>query len=171
MVLIASLPATHPHSTYVLSYLPPGTKVHVPPWCLHRDARNFVCPEAFWPERWLVAGGHLSLSDAPFPLSPSPSTSVPRPTFAALHLDATPASTPAFIHNDIAFLAFSHGPMNCPGKGLAQVELRTVLCAILQRFRLRPREGERWDASAYEREFRDYFSATRPALPVVLERR
>ena len=92
--------------------------------------------------------------------------------FAALHINA-PASNSKFefVHNETAFLAFSHGPMNCPGKGLAQLELRTVLCAVLQRFHLRPAEGPGWDAGAYEREFKDYFSATRPQLRVILERR
>ncbi|PIL28306.1 cytochrome P450 [Ganoderma sinense ZZ0214-1] len=39
--------------------LPPGTHVYVPPYVLHRDARNFAFPDAFWPERWLVAAGHM----------------------------------------------------------------------------------------------------------------
>ena len=42
--------------------LPPGTYVYVPPYVVHRDARNFVSPDAFLPERWLVAAGHLALS-------------------------------------------------------------------------------------------------------------
>ena len=51
----------------------------------------------------------------------------------------------------------------------AELEQRTLACAILQRFRVRLREG--WDVMQYDAGYKDYFSATRPELPVVLERR
>ena len=66
-------------------------------------------------------------------------------------------------------MPFSIGPMNCVGKALAMQEMRTVLCAVLQRFRMRAVDG--WDAGAYVANYRDYFTAQRPELPVVLELR
>ena len=76
-----------------------------------------------------------------------------------------------FVHNDGAFIPFSHGPMNCVGKGLAMLQMRVVVCALVQRFRVRLREG--WDMTGrrYEVEFRDCMVANRPELPVGLERR
>ena len=77
------------------------------------------------------------------------------------------------MHNDTAFIPFSHGPMNCVGKGLAMRQMRVVVCALVQRFRMRLalEEEEGWAPGRYEREFRDYLVANRPRLPVVLERR
>ena len=75
----------------------------------------------------------------------------------------------AFVHDENAFLAFSHGPMNCPGKALALLELRVAVVALVHTFRARLRAG--WDSGFYEREIRDFFSATRPCVPVVLEAR
>ncbi|PIL25572.1 cytochrome P450 [Ganoderma sinense ZZ0214-1] len=137
-------------------YIPPGTAIRLPPWSIHRDARNFTFPESFWPERWLIAPGHLALADAPLP-SPLPEPS------------ADNKGKAAFVHNEQAFLPFSVGPMNCPGKALAMQEMRMVVAALVQRFRMRLRDG--WDAAFYEREIRDYFNATRPRVPVVLEKR
>ncbi|KAI0687111.1 high nitrogen upregulated cytochrome P450 monooxygenase 2 [Cerioporus squamosus] len=139
-----SSPGVHARSLY----LPPGTSFLIPPFSLHRDPRNFTHPDSFWPERWLIASGQLALSDAP------PAKTAPLRTFT---------------HNESAFLAFSHGPMNCAGKGLAMVEMRTVICAVLQRYELRLREE--WDAGRYEDAYRDYFVSTRPEVPVVLESR
>ena len=132
------------------------------PYAHHLDARSFSFPNAFWPERWLVASGALPLSDA---LARLPSTALR----GALPSPPSAGGGFAFAHDKNAFLAFSHGPMNCPGKGFAMLELRTLACAILQRFRVRLREG--WDTKQYDAGYKDYFSATRPELPVVLERR
>ena len=73
------------------------------------------------------------------------------------------------MHNDLAFLAFSHGPMNCVGKSFALQEIRTVVCALVQRFAVRLVEG--WDAREYEAAYKDFFVATRPVLPLRLEKR
>ena len=124
---------------------------------LHRDPRNFCFPDAFWPERWLVASGQLPLEDALLSLPPS-----------AIYASGPEVSS-EFVHNDLAFLAFSHGPMNCVGKGFALQEIRTVMCALVQRFAVRLEEG--WDAGEYEAAYKDFFVATRPVLPVRLERR
>ncbi|PIL27952.1 hypothetical protein GSI_15693 [Ganoderma sinense ZZ0214-1] len=121
--------------------IPPGTQVLVPPYALHHDARNFVFPDAFWPDRWLIASGQLP------------------------------------VHNEGAFIPFSHGPMNCAGKALAMQQLRTVVCALVQRFRIRlslpVEEGEEGkDMARYREAFEDsYLVANRAELPVVLEPR
>ena len=118
--------------------------IHVPPYVLHRDPRNFVFPDTFWPERRLIASGHLSLASAPL-ASPTSRFRV--------------TADFQFVHNEAAFIPFSHGLMNCPGKGLAMQQIKTVVCALVQRFRFRLREG--WD----------YLTANRPELPVELEPR
>lgn len=132
---------------------------------MQMDERSFSFPAVFWPERWLVASGSLSLADA---LARLPQTSVrgPPPTVPSL---AEKGDKFKLAHNDAAFIVFSYGPMNCPGKGLAMLEMRTVACALVQRFRVRLRDG--WDTGRYEAGYKDYFSATRPELPVLLERR
>ena len=126
---------------------------------LHRDPRNFSFPDAFWLERWLVASGQLPLNDALLSLPPS-----------AIYASGPEVSS-EFVHNDLAFLAFSHGPMNCVGKGFALQEIRTVMCALVQRFSVRPRLEEGWAPREYEAGYKDFFVSTRPVLPVVLDRR
>ena len=59
--------------------------------------------------------------------------------------------------------------MNCAGKNFGMLEMRTVLCAFLERFDMKLREG--YELDAFERRHRDYFVATRPEVPVVLIRR
>lgn len=117
--------------------------LYLPPWSLHRDPRNFApFTEGFWPERWLLAAGRA------------------------------PASEKAgmdFVHNDAAFLPFSHGPANCVGRPMAMQEMRAVACAVVQKFEVRLRAG--WDPSAYEEGFKDFFMTRRPALPVTLHPR
>ena len=40
--------------------IPRGTHVSIPPYVPHRDARNLIFPDRFWPERWLVTSGQLA---------------------------------------------------------------------------------------------------------------
>ena len=120
----------------------------MPPYVIHRDARNFVCPDTFWPERWLVASGTLSVADANPPHGVSEET---------------------FRHNDGAFIAFGHGPMNCVGRSFALQILRTTVCALMQRFEMKLWDG--WNVLDYEEEMRDYVTLTRPNLPVKLAAR
>ncbi|RPD57205.1 high nitrogen upregulated cytochrome P450 monooxygenase 2, partial [Lentinus tigrinus ALCF2SS1-7] len=131
--------------------LPPGTIVYLAPWVLQRDPRNFVFPDAFWPERWLIASNQLRYEDAQLPSS------------------VVQTECPEFVHNEVAFTPFSVGPMNCPGKGLAMMEIRMVVVALVRDFRFELRQG--WDAKKFEEEFKDYFTAARPELPVTFERR
>ena len=131
--------------------LPPGSLVYFPPWVIQRDPRNFSFPAEFWPERWLIASGHLKLDGK-----------VPLPASSKGGHDKF-----VFTHNDTAFLSFAHGPMNCVGKRFATQETKTVVCALIQRFRFRLEEG--WDPREYEAGFlMDHFVAARPALPVML---
>ena len=116
----------------------------------HLDPRNFApFTTEFWPERWLLALGDPSLS---------PSDPAARGVSAA---------SPEFRHDEAGFIPFSIGPMNCVGKSLAMQEMKTVLCAVLQRFKIRAEDG--WDPRTYEGNYRDYFTAQRPELPVVLQ--
>ncbi|KAI0690130.1 high nitrogen upregulated cytochrome P450 monooxygenase 2 [Cerioporus squamosus] len=135
--------------------LPPGTSFWIHVYSMHRDPRNFAHPDAFWPDRWLVTSGRTPLA------APAPPPSALSPPLAA--------ATASFTHNESAFLPFSHGPMNCAGKNLALLELRMVVCALLQRFRIRLAEG--WDVREYEKGYKDHFVAARPEFPVVLEAR
>ncbi|RPD68210.1 cytochrome P450 [Lentinus tigrinus ALCF2SS1-7] len=149
--------------------IPPGTSFWLHIYSLHRDTRNFTHPDAFWPDRWLVASGRIALADALPPtsvLAPSSPPQPPRPSSDRSHT-RTPLQD--FTHNESAFLPFSHGPMNCAGKNLALLELRMVVCAIMQRFRVTLAEG--WDVREYERQFKDHFVAARPEVPVVLKAR
>ena len=72
-----------------------------------------------------------------------------------------------FVHNETAFLAFSYGPMNCVGKNRGMLTTRMVVCALLQRFRIRLGAG--WDSASFEKDYKDYLVALRPDLPVVLD--
>ncbi len=83
--------------------------------------------------------------------------------------DAGLAPDAPFAHNDAAFAPFSHGPMNCVGKNLAMQEMRVVLCAVLQKYKLQPRAG--WDPRSYAVGYRDFFVTTRPPVPVLLRTR
>ncbi|PIL26841.1 cytochrome P450 [Ganoderma sinense ZZ0214-1] len=164
----SSRQAPHHSAPVVLGSLviPPGTQVFVPPYALHHDARNFVFPDAFWPDRWLIASGQLPLSLSRLP-APAPASESPRGVVEARELDFD------FVHNEAAFMPFSHRPINCAGKALAMQQLRTVVCALVQRFRIRLRlpEGEK-DVARYKEEFEDsYLVANRAELPVVLEPR
>ncbi|RDX50794.1 high nitrogen upregulated cytochrome P450 monooxygenase 2 [Lentinus brumalis] len=134
--------------------IPPGTSVYLPTLALHRGPRNFTCPNDFWPERWLIASGQLRYKEARRP-----------PSLSSLKA----ADLPDFVHNDVAFTPFSVGPMNCPGKGLAMLEMRMVIVELVKHFVFKLRDG--WDPATYEKEFKDYFTAARPGLPVIIEPR
>ncbi|CDO69439.1 hypothetical protein BN946_scf184791.g34 [Trametes cinnabarina] len=136
--------------------VPPGTAMYLHPYSLQRDPRNFYpFPEEFWPDRWLVAAQRSSLSEA---LAHAPGVS-----------KSFPLDSVDFEHNEAAFLPFAYGPANCVGKQLAMLEMRMVVCALLQKFELRLREG--WDVHEYDKGFLDYFVTTRPDVPVVLRPR
>ena len=95
----------------------------------------------------------------------------PDATRETLEPSRAPSAPPMidFVHNDGAFIPFSHGPMNCAGRNLAMLELRSVVCALVRRFNIRLLAG--WDPSTFDRQYKDYFAAARPQLPVRLETR
>ena len=114
-------------------------------YTVHRSPSHFSpLPDVFWPDRWLTQDTYML------------------PSGAVVRRDELTTDRAAFI-------PFSHGPMNCAGKHLALLELRMVVCALLQRFRIRLAEG--WDLREYGRGFKDYLVAGRPEVPFVLEAR
>ena len=73
------------------------------------------------------------------------------------------------MHNPNAFIPFSFGPANCVGKNLAQVEMRVVICHLMQNFNMRfPTD---WDPLDYERVMEDRFVLKIGDLPMILEKR
>ncbi|KAI0821898.1 high nitrogen upregulated cytochrome P450 monooxygenase 2 [Trametes gibbosa] len=139
------VPRDGPGATFGTRYFPPGTAVKLHSYSILHDPRNFSPHTTdFWPERWLLAAGRVSFTDS------------------GIH-------EASFVHNEMAFAPFSHGPMNCVGKGLAMQEMRVVLCAVLQRYELRLRDG--WDPCAYADGYKDYFVTSRPAVPIVVRTR
>ena len=150
---------------------------------MHHDARNFTNPATFWPERWLFA-----TTDGPSQRQDAPTTATTETTTAEAEKTARTSEGPApegFRHNLDAFVPFSHGPMNCVGKRLAHAEIRSVVCAILQRFHVRAAQGTGGhgekaeeeegesvlDLAAYARGFLDFFVTVRPPVRVSLEAR
>ena len=134
-------------------------------YAMHRDPRNFSpAPDTFLPERWLVGAQDSDPQTRSHPRArPDDSASITRVLGTEKDEDGE------FVHDERAFVPFSYGPMNCVGKGLAMQEIRMVVCALVQRFRFRLKEG--WDVREYERNYKDYFVSTRPELPVVVEPR
>jgi cytochrome P450 len=64
---------------------------------------------------------------------------------------------PTGEHNTAAFMPFSYGPTICAGKNLALLEMRMLLCWLLQRFRFTKAPGiayEEWEGT-----IRDWFVA------------
>lgn len=73
------------------------------------------------------------------------------------------------MHNASAFIPFSFGPANCAGKNMALLEMRAVVCFIVQRFDLRVKDGfelDNWDDG-----IEDWFVTMLPSLPVVFNAR
>ena len=130
-----------------ISYIPEETQVSINTYTMQRDPRNFSpLPEAFWPERWLLAAGDTSVK---FP--------------RGIDADAT------FVHNTSAFVPFSHGPMNCVGRPLAMMQMRMVVCVLVQRFTMR--FPAHYDPARLDQGLKDVFIWDMPSLPAILERR
>jgi cytochrome P450 len=74
-----------------------------------------------------------------------------------------------FIHDTTAFIPFSLGPANCAGKSVALLELRGLMCFMVQKFNFKGKEGLR--PESWEEEIADYFVIKKPPLPVFVEAR
>lgn len=94
----------------------------MPPFAINRDARNFVDPDSFIPERW--------------------------------------TDRPGLVLNKSAFNPFSTGPYNCVGKGLAMMELRSVVRRVVNEFDLVLPEG--FVEQAYWDAIKEHFTAGPP---------
>ncbi|KAG6864469.1 hypothetical protein C0991_009303 [Blastosporella zonata] len=124
-------------------YVPGGTSTFVPFYSLHRDARYFSpLPNAFIPERWFSSEQQAALEPGIFK----------DPAAATL--------------NAAAFVPFSFGPSNCIGKNLAWMEMRMLMCLLMQRYEMRFEEG--YDVSRWDEDMSDYFVMMKGRLPVVL---
>lgn len=129
-------------------------------YTVQRDSRNFSpCPDTFWPERWLLASAdHRSeLTSASAEWKPS----MPYLTDTTIEGE--------FKHNSSAFIPFSIGPANCAGKNLALLEMRMVICSLIQNFDVAFAEG--WDCNEWEQVLQDIMVAKVGRLPVQLSKR
>jgi len=128
-------------------WIPEGTAVIIPPYTVHRDPTHFSpFPDAFIPERWLTN-----------PTAQKPSS------------DTEQLRRINFVTNHKAFVPFSLGPMNCPGKGLALLEMRMTIALLVQKFDMRLQDG--WSQYNWENQIEDYFISSTGELPVVLSKR
>lgn len=136
----------HLHATCVSSFIPPNTQVSVHHYTLQRSPAAFApFPDIFWPDRWLTQETY----------------ELPPP--------AAPATIPKdkVVTDKSAFIPFSAGQQNCAGRSLAIMEMRAVLCALVQRFEfdVAPGEGEE-DVREWERQVKDVFLTMRGRLRV-----
>ncbi|KJA18919.1 hypothetical protein HYPSUDRAFT_44767 [Hypholoma sublateritium FD-334 SS-4] len=68
-----------------------------------------------------------------------------------------------------AYIPFSLGPMNCPGKGLALLELRMVVATLVQQLDMELQSG--YDTTSWETKLDCYFVFTRGTIPVKVKLR
>jgi len=130
---------------HFISYIPEGNSISVHTYSLHRNPRCFFpLSDSFWPDRWLPE------SDRQYPSS-------------------VVAGSGDFIHDTTAFIPFSLGPANCAGKNLALLELRGVVCFMVQMFDFKVKEG--FKLESWEEDIADFFVMKKPALPVVVKTR
>ncbi|KAF5379710.1 hypothetical protein D9615_005671 [Tricholomella constricta] len=129
------------------SYVPKGTSTFIPFFSLHRDPRCFSpLPDAFLPERWLPPAQQAELEPGLFTDTEQENSTV--------------------VLNANAFIPFSVGPSNCVGKNLAWMEMRMLVCRLVQAFEMR--FGEGYDPGRWEEDMLDYFVTIKGRLPVVL---
>ena len=93
----------------------------------------------------------------------NPATFWPERWLIADELLPTPTG---FTHNPNALLVFSHGPANCVGKNLALLEMRMVICGIMQKFDLKFEDG--WDKKLWLKDLKDVFVSRMGRMPVVV---
>ena len=109
-------------------------------YTIHRDPRYFSpLPDTFWPERWLHQDKYVT------------------PTGEELSADQINTT------RDV-FMPFSLGPMVCVGKSIALLEIRAVLCRIIQQFNFESMDKVAFDT--WERKLGEVFVTIRGNLPV-----
>lgn len=128
---------------FLISYIPENTSASIPFYSLHRDPRNFSpFPDTFLPERWLPADKQIKLEPAIF------------------------KDQSKVVHNSDAWIPFSTGPRNCVGKNLAWMEMRMLVCLVMQKYEMRFEEG--YVPKQWKDDMQDYFVMMKGRLPVVL---
>ena len=74
-----------------------------------------------------------------------------------------------FVHNEVAFIPFSYGPANCVGRQLARMEMRMVVCLLVQTFDFEFADG--FDKDGWLGTVHDHLVSTRgPLMLRVTER-
>lgn len=112
-------------------------------YSLQRDVRNFSpLPDSFIPERWLPEEQQIALEPVVF------------------------KDRSNVLHNTSAFIPFSTGPSNCVGKGLAHMQMKMLICSVMQKFDLHLADG--YDPKQWREDIEDYVVTVKGKLPVVL---
>ncbi|ESK88155.1 cytochrome p450 [Moniliophthora roreri MCA 2997] len=146
-------------------FLPQGTQVYVPVYCVHRRAYHFYPnTDDFDPSRWLVDPNFNPTSNAP---SYTPSSPViidsPLSPSTPVSPSASVYSPPQILDYE-AYIPFSYGPANCVGKNLARREMMMVISLLMQKYEFRFKEGFEWED--WPEKAKDYFVALRAPLEV-----
>lgn len=139
------LTQSRPRSCRV-SFIPDNTSISVHHYTTHRSPQYFSpLPDAFWPDRWLTQDTYTL------------------PSGETIGKDKLTVDRSAYI-------PFSVGPQGCAGRALASMELRAVVCAIVQRFAgMRVAEG--FDLNSWEKNLMDIYITLRGPLNVKLDLR
>lgn len=109
-------------------------------YTIHRDPNYFYpLPETYWPDRWLNQDKYVT------------------PTGEVVPGDLV-------ITTKEVFMPFSLGPMICVGKNIALLEIRAVVCALVQRFDISSADQRALDT--WEEQLGEVFVTLRGKLPV-----
>lgn len=130
---------------YLASFIPEGTQVSPWAYAVHRDTQHFSpFPDTFWPDRWLTQETYVLPNGNHLPKE-------------------------QLVTNREVFMPFSLGPMICVGKNVAMIEMRAVVCAVVQHFELEIAEKACFES--YEHDICEIFVTKRGTLPVHLKSR
>ncbi|KAF2707633.1 putative benzoate 4-monooxygenase cytochrome P450 [Pleomassaria siparia CBS 279.74] len=78
---------------------------------------------------------------------------------------------PELVLNRAAFIPFTIGPANCPGKPLAMMELRSTISRIIHQYDVSFPEGAKFNEREFFAKIKDYFVAFCPRQELVFSRR